>query len=324
MKKITAEDGALDNKTGLIIVVLVIGFTVLFILSIMIGTWPVFMHGPRTTITVIVTNTYAPSSKTPGYIPSTGSSTIITGPGNANETPGYVAGCRVISLKNYTPVWRGSDHMPELFNPPNGSSYTIYDLWPNIGPHTCSYFYEYPYKCLANVSDAVIRGKVEELTSIKCSGITCNLVYRVKVIDVYKGDINNDYVEIYVRAWPAREYLDNVSAIDDLSEIAVPYPLIDVGYEYILFLQYIDGKLFLIDDWVWGYHAYLVLGDNVYSLNLINISIKLDPEEVFVRDNVAWWPENYSKLHWIYTEVFTYCGPLEDFLRAMGVSEKHA
>ncbi|OYT39316.1 MAG: hypothetical protein B6U89_04315 [Desulfurococcales archaeon ex4484_58] len=305
-----------------------IAITILLIFGLFMvtGWFPIFYRPGRTVNITPYTTSPQPltPSNTPAYTRTTspptsiGSSTSLNRESPTTSLWSLNISCEVISLENYTPSWLGSDHMPEIF-----SSNAHYDLWPRIGPYTvnCNDFYSKPYKCLVNIADAIVYGKVEDLLSINCSREQCQLTYLIKIINVFKGNITEEYIEVVVNAWPAREYLDNTSMINDLSMIAVPYPLIDIGFKYILFLKYVDeGKWYLLDDWVWGYYAYLVLDDQVYSLNLLNLSIKLEPEEIFDRENVAWWPKDYETLHETYTQLFTYCGSLEDFKAIINVS----
>lgn len=95
-------------------------------------------------------------------------------------------------------------------------------------------------------------------------------------------------IEVLVSAFIAIDSIQKDKL--DIGDVAYPFPLLNPGNKYILFLTVdIDGSIRLLQDWVYGLYAYLIKDDRVYSLNYIGYPILLDPVKFFNDQGIYWW-----------------------------------
>jgi len=102
-----------------------------------------------------------------------------------------------------------------------------------------------------------------------------------------------------------------------IEDVASPFPLLDPGNEYVLFLLVAHTGVSVYHDFVWGLYAYLVKDGKVYSMNYIEYPVKLDPVEFFEDESINWkWGSyTYCELRQIAIQKLKACAvQLEDFI----------
>jgi len=145
----------------------------------------------------------------------------------------------------------------------------------------------------------------------------CDLARRQReIIDSLISVIErNNVIEVIVPAFIARESIgkNNLS----ISDVATPFPLLEPGYQYLVFLDpELDG-IHIYYDYVWGPWAYLVLDGRVYSLNYVKPpdNVSFDPVRLFVSPYTYWKPYPYEQLRNIAIQKLSISGEqLENFI----------
>jgi hypothetical protein len=122
-------------------------------------------------------------------------------------------------------------------------------------------------------------------------------------------------IELSVRAFIAKDSINKTNLT--ISDIASPFPLLEPGNQYLVFVRpELDG-IHVYYDFVWGPWAYLIQDGKVYSLNYIKPSanISLDPTKLFKSPYIHWKPYPYEKLREIAIQKLSVNGEsLEDFI----------
>ena len=122
-------------------------------------------------------------------------------------------------------------------------------------------------------------------------------------------------IELLVRAFIAKDSVNKTALT--ISDIASPFPLLEPGYQYLVFLRLELFGIIVNYDYVWGSWAYLVLDGKVYSLNYVKppANVSLDPAELFKSPYIYWKPYPYEKLREIAIQKLSaYDEPLETFI----------
>ena len=122
-------------------------------------------------------------------------------------------------------------------------------------------------------------------------------------------------IELLVSAFIAKDAVNKTNLT--INDVASPFPLLEPGYQYLVFLKpELDG-IHVYYDLVWDPWAYLVLHGKVYSLNYIKppANVSLDPAELFESPYIRWKPYPYEKLREIAIQKLSADGePLEKFI----------
>ena len=103
-------------------------------------------------------------------------------------------------------------------------------------------------------------------------------------------------IELIVPAFIARDAIGKSNL--SIRDVATPFPLLEPGYQYIVFLDpELDG-VHVHYDYVWGPWAYLVWEGRVYSLNYVRVpgNVSLEPSKLFSSPNIRWAPYPYNQL----------------------------
>ena len=167
----------------------------------------------------------------------------------------------------------------------------------------------------------VIVGSVEEIRNVTVDDKGyAYVVYSVRVADVVKGDLvgEGDLVDVYVLAYLASDAMNKTTGLT-IEDVASPFPLLNPGNEYVLFLRETsDGRIMVYQDFVWGHYAYLVVDGRVYSLNYISYPVELRPEEFFTGEMINWMnpSHDYSALREeALSKLSVYGESLDDFIQ---------
>lgn len=89
-----------------------------------------------------------------------------------------------------------------------------------------------------------------------------------KIIDEFISAIREDNtIELLVSAFIAKDSMNKTALT--ISDIASPFPLLEPGYQYLVFLKPEPFGIIVHGDYVWGPWAYLILNGRVYSLNYV-------------------------------------------------------
>jgi len=106
----------------------------------------------------------------------------------------------------------------------------------------------------------------------------------------------NNTIELIVPAFIVKGAVNKTNLT--LDDVATPFPLLEPGYRYIVFLDAELDGIHVHYDLVWGPWAYLVLDGKVYSLNYVKPpnNISLDPSELFKSPYIHWKPYTYEQL----------------------------
>jgi len=125
----------------------------------------------------------------------------------------------------------------------------------------------------------------------------------------------NNTIDLIVHAFIAKESINKTNLT--INGVATPFPLLEPGYQYLVFLDpRLDG-VHVHFDYVWGLWAYLILDGKVYSLNYIKppANVSLDPTKLFKSPYIHWKPYPYEKLREIATQKLSVNGEqLENFI----------
>ncbi|MET1160862.1 MAG: hypothetical protein ABWW65_07870 [Thermoprotei archaeon] len=125
----------------------------------------------------------------------------------------------------------------------------------------------------------------------------------------------NNTVELLVRAFIAKDSINKTNLT--ISDIASPFPLLEPGYQYLVFLKPDLDGIHIYYDFVWGPWVYLILEGRVYSLNYVKppANVSLDPTKLFKSPYIRWKPYPYEKLREIALEKLSIYGEkLENFI----------
>jgi len=145
----------------------------------------------------------------------------------------------------------------------------------------------------------------------------CDLAKRQReIIDSLISVIErNNVIEVIVPAFIAKESVGKTNL--SISDVATPFPLLEPGYQYLVFLRpELDG-IHIHYDYVWGPWAYLVLDGRVYSLNYVKPpdNVSFDPVKLFVSPYTYWEPYPYEQLRKIAIQKLSINGEqLESFI----------
>jgi hypothetical protein len=106
----------------------------------------------------------------------------------------------------------------------------------------------------------------------------------------------NNTIKLAVPAFIARDSSDKSNLT--IEDVATPFPLLEPGYSYLVFLDLTPNGIRVHYDYVWGPWAYLVLERKVYSLNYVKppSNVSLDPSKPFDSPSIHWQPYPYSQL----------------------------
>ncbi|WP_440060035.1 hypothetical protein ACSU1N_02465 [Thermogladius sp. 4427co] len=126
----------------------------------------------------------------------------------------------------------------------------------------------------------------------------------------------SNVIDLSVPAFIARDSTGKTELT--ISDIASPFPLLEPGYQYLVFITpELDG-IHIYYDYVWGPWAYLVQDGKVYSLNYIKppANVSLDPTRLFSGSTLIYWkPYPYEQLREIAVGKLSASGePLENFV----------
>ncbi|MEB3756737.1 MAG: hypothetical protein GSR79_07780 [Desulfurococcales archaeon] len=125
----------------------------------------------------------------------------------------------------------------------------------------------------------------------------------------------NNTIELIVPAFITKESINKTNLT--INNVATPFPLLEPGYQYLVFLDpELDG-IHVHFDYVWGLWAYLVLDGEVYSLNYVKppSNISLNPSKLFESPYIHWKPYPYEKLREIATQKLSVNGEqLKNFI----------
>jgi hypothetical protein len=102
-----------------------------------------------------------------------------------------------------------------------------------------------------------------------------------------------------------------------IRDLASPFPLLEPGYQYLLFIDVRPDGIHVHYDYVWGPWAYIIMDGRVYSLNYVKppANLSLDPSKLFESSYIHWEPHPYSQLREIALQKLSaYGDSLEDFI----------
>ena len=272
---------------------------------------------------------------------------LVPSPGNING--GTTPTTRFIELKEYS-GWKGVESMitplDEYVKNVNGAAILFSDLlWPQANSQN-------PFRDLV---DRGVGVAIVTITSIKnvhrYHDIFAYVVYNARIDKVVVKPVNpitippevecikspelcelaenqskviddlismareGNTVELSVRAFIAKDSINKTKLT--IKDIASPFPLLEPGYQYLVFLKpELDG-IHVYYDFVWGPWAYLIQGGKIYSLNCIKppANVSLDPTKLFKSPYIHWKPYPYEKLREIAIQKLSVNGePLENFI----------
>ncbi len=253
---------------------------------------------------------------------STPSSTTINSPVNENE----VETTDNQSLKITDPNYAGWKGMEGLIKPYSKYVVTLMGtngftgdfFWPFVSS-------ENPLKELLSVDDiALVRASINNITGVQLENVYAYVVYEVKIDRVIKNaSIPNtslikegNLLEVKLTAFISKDAIKKKNLT--IKDVATPFPLLNPGNTYLLFLQITPAGVRVYYDFVWGPYAYIITDNKVYSLNYIEYPVELEPIEFFEDDNISWeWGTyTYSELRQLAIQKLeAYAVPLDDFIR---------
>ena len=213
---------------------------------------------------------------------------------------------------------------------------------------------ENPLKELASRDDiAVIIATIENIAGIQVEDAYAYVIYEIKIIHVIKNASISDTVsynigecsksgelceitsnepgamrrcsaqireghilEVSLTAFISKDAIGKRNLT--IKDVASPFPLLNPGNEYLLFLQLATTGIRVYYDFVWGPYTYLVRDGKVYSLNYVEYPVELDPTEFFEDENISWeWGTySYHDLRRIADQKLkAYAVPSEDFIK---------
>ncbi len=106
----------------------------------------------------------------------------------------------------------------------------------------------------------------------------------------------NNTIKIIVPAFIAKGSANKTNLT--VNDVATPFPLLEPGYQYVVFLDPSLDGIHVHYDYVWGPWAYLILNGKVYSLNYVKPpgNVSLDPSKLFKSPYIRWKPYPYEQL----------------------------
>jgi len=125
----------------------------------------------------------------------------------------------------------------------------------------------------------------------------------------------NNTIELIVPAFIDRDSINKTNLT--INDVATPFPLLEPGYQYLVFLDLSPDGIHVHYDYVWGPWAYLVLDGKVYSLNYVRPpnNISLDPSKLFESPYINWQPYPYEQLREIAIQKLSVNGePVENII----------
>ena len=306
---------------------------------------------PNTLTTTLTGNEVSGPTSTSSW--TTSSSTTINSPVNEVETideqlpkimdPNYVG-------------WRGTESLVKPFSKymaalTGADGFTGDFFWPFVSS-------ENPLEELSSMDDiAIVVATIDNITRVQVKGVYAYVIYEVKINRVVKNasipytllhNIEecsksklNESCEILSSELEAmRSYLalikeDGILEVRltafiskdaigkknlTIKDVATPFPLLNPGNKYLLFLQITATGVRVYYDFVWGPYAYLIKDDKVYSLNYIEYPVELEPIEFFEDDNISWeWGSyTYSELRQLAIQKLkAYAIPSDDFIKSL-------
>ena len=167
-----------------------------------------------------------------------------------------------------------------------------------VYPHS---IYAYiTYKAKINKVIAKPRNTVETPPQAVCAKDPASCYQARKQYDTISNLISRiregNTIELIVPAFIARDAIGKSNL--SIRDVATPFPLLEPGYQYIVFLDpELDG-VHVHYDYVWGPWAYLVWEGRVYSLNYVRVpgNVSLEPSKLFSSLNIRWAPYPYDQL----------------------------
>jgi len=272
---------------------------------------------------------------------------LVPSPGNING--GTTLTTRFIELREYS-GWKGVESMvtplDEYVKTVNGAAILFSDLqWPQADSQN-------PFRDLV---DRGVGVAIVTITSIKnvhrYHDISAYVVYNARIDEVVVKPVNTitippevecikspelcelaknqsrvidnlistikegSTIELSVRAFIAKDSINKTNLT--IKDIASPFPLLEPGPQYLVFLKpELDG-IHVYYDFIWGPWAYLIQDGKVYSFNYIKppANVGLDPSKLFKSPYIHWKPYPYEKLREIATQKLSVNGePLENFI----------
>ncbi|MCE4625959.1 MAG: hypothetical protein F7C35_08895 [Desulfurococcales archaeon] len=201
-------------------------------------------------------------------------------------------------------------------------SYEFYGdfYWPFTGSQN-------PYQDLIARGSGVIIVQVLSVEKVYRHNFYAYVVYESRVDKVLTPPGNaqnssmieeNKTIEIIVPAFLTKEAVNKTNLT--IEDVATPFPLLEPGYEYIVFVDVRVDGVHVHYDYVWGPWAYLVVEGKVYSLDNMEPpdNVNLDPTILFTSPNVKWEPYPYPQLRSIAVQKLSVNGePLDAFVSRM-------
>ncbi len=123
-------------------------------------------------------------------------------------------------------------------------------------------------------------------------------------------------ITLKMPAWLTKDAITSNNTKDvNICDVGSPFPLLDPGNTYVLFIRVDKNGYSILYDFVYGPYAYMVVDGRVYSLDYVDYPVKMDPEKFFNADGVYWYPDNYEELRKMALERYSAHGiPLQDFI----------
>ncbi len=256
----------------------------------------------------------------------------------------------IIELYTYS-GWKGVESMAtpldnyiKSMNGNNSDIYFSYFVWPLANSDN-------PFKDIIENGTGVVIITVLSIDNVTKSGIRADVVYQVKINKIIVDPQNtieippqelcikdptvcelaqnqyqlinsllseikeNNTIKLKVTAFIS----ENASNKTNLTihDVASPFPLLEPGYEYIVFLDVELDGIYVHYDYVWGPWAYLIMDGQVFSLNTIKppSNITLNPTELFQSPTIYWRPYTYDQLREIAIEKLSVYGEsVENFV----------
>ncbi len=276
----------------------------------------------NTVSTTTVGNEISGQSSTSSW--STPSSTTINSPVNENEVETTDNQLLKITDPNYV-GWKGTESLIKPYSKyvvtlMGTNGFTGDFFWPFVSS-------ENPLKELLSMDDiAVIIASIDNITGVQVENVYAYVVYGVKIERAIKNaSIPNaslikegSILEVKLTAFISKDAIGKKNLT--ISDVATPFPLLNPGNTYLLFLQITTTGVRVYYDFVWGPYAYLIRDNKVYSLNYIEYPVELEPIDFFEDENISWeWGSyTYSELRQLAIQKLkAYAIPLNDFNKSL-------
>ncbi len=137
------------------------------------------------------------------------------------------------------------------------------------------------------------------INNTRVCDVEYDIYLRNKTIELLNNITEGKIIEVRVFAWLSKSVLNENTSVISIKEVASPFPLLNVGNEYIMFIKVNPDSIELLYDHVFGLYAYIVVNGSVYSLNFIDYPVEQDPIKFFSDPRVTWHPYNYENLRQI-------------------------